>query len=131
MEVKAYMIVSIDSKSNTAIYEQLKAQIISGILRNDLKEGEQLPSVRQLSGDLEINMHTVSKAYKLLENQGFIKISKKKGAFIHWDIKALKITYEKEALLKEVHLQMMLYKHIYGNLEDIKKALEKMEVEDE
>ncbi len=121
------MIVSIDINSRTALYEQLKDQIISGILENKLTSGEQLPSVRQLSGELEINMHTVSKVYKILENEGFLMINKKKGAFVNVDKSKLKITYEKKALLKEIKLKMALFNNIYESTEEIKTVLREME----
>lgn len=78
------MIVNIDLDSPVAIYEQLKAQIIRGIFTGALETGEQLPSVRQLSADLGINMHTVNKVYKILENEGFLSINKKKEPLSIW-----------------------------------------------
>ena len=106
------MIVSIDVNSNVALYEQLKEQIIIGILDGFIDQGEQLPSVRQLASDLEINMHTVSKVYKILENEGFIMINKKKGAFVNRDEVKLKLAYEKAQLLKDIELKMKLYNNI-------------------
>lgn len=125
------MVVNININSSIPLYEQLKDQIISGILNNQIIEGEQLPSVRQLSGDLEINMHTVSKVYKILENEGFIRINKKKGAFINVDKNKLKLTYEKEQLLKEIKLKLMLYKNVHDSLNDINVWISKVEVKDE
>ena len=56
------MIVEIDFNSDEAIYIQLRNQIIIGIATERLREGETLPSVRQLADDIGINMHTVIKA---------------------------------------------------------------------
>ncbi len=125
------MIVSIDINSSIPLYEQLKNQIIVGILKSELKEGQQLPSVRQLSSDLDINMHTVSKVYKILENEGFIVINKKKGAFIHMDKSKLKLTYDKDQFLKEIQVKIMLYHEVYESLEAIKTIIVEEEDKDE
>ncbi len=61
------MIVKIDLESEKPIHKQLESAIKYGIITNQLKKGEQLPSVRALASDLGINMHTVNKAYKALE----------------------------------------------------------------
>lgn len=77
------MWLTIDLHSEIPIYTQIRDQIIQGILQNDLKNGEPLPSVRQLASDLGVNMHTVNKAYNLLKQEGFIQIHRQKGATIN------------------------------------------------
>ena len=77
------MILAIDFQSDTPIYIQLKQQIIACIARGALKEGEELPSVRQLAQDIGINLHTVNKAYSLLKDDGFILMDRRKGAVIN------------------------------------------------
>ncbi len=66
------MFLAIDFQSDTPIYMQLKHQIIAGIARGELKEGENLPSVRQLAQDIGINLHTVNKAYSLLKDGKYV-----------------------------------------------------------
>lgn len=119
------MIVNVDFNSDEAIYEQLKDQIMAGILNGSLENNFQLPSVRRLAGDLEINMHTVNKAYKILENEGFVTINKKKGAFVNMDIDRLSTHYDEEKLLKEMALKIMLYKKIGGNVEKLMNMIQK------
>lgn len=70
------MIVEIDFNSDEAIYIQLRNQIIIGIATERLREGETLPSVRQLADDIGINMHTVNKAYSVLKQEGFVKLDR-------------------------------------------------------
>ncbi len=60
------MIIEIDFNSDEALYLQLRNQIILGIATSRIREGDELPSVRQLAGDIGINMHTVNKAYTVL-----------------------------------------------------------------
>ncbi len=72
----------IDNKSGTPIYEQLytqiKAQIISGALRED----DALPSIRNLAKDLRISVITTRRAYDELEREGFLYTVAGKGCFV-------------------------------------------------
>ena len=74
------MILEVDFNSEEALYIQLRNQIIVGIATNRLKEGESLPSVRQLAESIGINMHTVNKAYTVLKQEGFVKVDRRRGA---------------------------------------------------
>ncbi len=80
------MILSIDFNSDEAIYMQLRNQIIFGIATEEIREGDSLPSVRQLAEDVGINMHTVNKAYSVLRSEGFLKLDRRYGAVIALDI---------------------------------------------
>lgn len=79
------MILEVDFNSEEALYIQLRNQIIVGIATNRLKEGESLPSVRQLAESIGINMHTVNKAYTVLRQEGFVKVDRRRGAVIAID----------------------------------------------
>ncbi len=76
------MIIKIDFNSDEAIYMQLRNQIIMGIAQDEIKDGESLPSVRQLADELGVNMHTVNKAYALLREDGYLKLDRRKGAVV-------------------------------------------------
>ena len=67
------MFTKIDMTSDTPIYQQLMENIIRGIAKQELTPGTQLPSVRTLADELEVNMHTVAKAYTLLKDKGLVK----------------------------------------------------------
>lgn len=79
------MFIKLSMESKEPLYSQLVNQIIEGIAQKELHPGENLPSVRSLAQDLGINLHTVNKAYKQLEQNGFILIQRQKGALIHPD----------------------------------------------
>ncbi len=64
------------------IYEQIKEQIKEAILSDDLKEGDSLPSIRQLAKDLKISVITTTRAYTDLEQEGFIAIQQGRGCFV-------------------------------------------------
>ncbi|MEE1032290.1 MAG: GntR family transcriptional regulator [Ruminococcus sp.] len=72
----------IDFNSDEAIYMQLCNQIILGIAKSYLREGDILPSVRQMADAIGINMHTVNKAYSVLRQEGIVTIDRRKGAVI-------------------------------------------------
>ena len=74
------MIIELNTSSDTPIYVQLRNQIVLGIGRGELKEGEGLPTVRQLAQDAGINVMTVNKAYGVLKAEGFIEIDRRHGA---------------------------------------------------
>ena len=68
--------------SSVPIYEQIKNAIKENILKNKVKEGEQLPSVRTLSKDLKVSILTVKKAYDELEEEGFVESRQGLGTFV-------------------------------------------------
>lgn len=90
------MYVEIDFNSDEAIYIQLRNQIIIGIATEEIKEGDTLPSVRQLAELIGINMHTVNKAYAVLRQEGFVKLDRRKGAVIALDVDKLQALKELE-----------------------------------
>lgn len=72
----------LDFHSRTPIYEQIKEQITSLIGQGLLKAGDQLPSLRQLSSELSVNINTIKRAFSDLESQGIIYSVAGKGSFI-------------------------------------------------
>lgn len=80
------MLIQIDFNSEEAFYIQLRNQIIVGIATAKIREGDILPSVRQMADTIGINMHTVNKAYSVLRQEGFVKVDRRKGAVIALDI---------------------------------------------
>lgn len=88
------MMIEIDFNSDEAIYLQLRNQIILGIARSQFREGDSLPSVRQLADTIGINMHTVNKAYTVLKQEGFVKVDRRKGAVIAIDIDKIRTMNE-------------------------------------
>ena len=88
------MVIKIDFNSEEAIYIQLTNQIIMGIATSRLREGDPLPSVRQLAETIGINMHTVNKAYSLLRQEGFGSIDRRRGAVISIDADKIKALEE-------------------------------------
>ncbi len=84
------MYLKIDFESEKPIYTQLMEQIVEGIALGHLKQGEPLPSVRQMAEDIGINLHTVNKAYSLLKAEGYIKLDRRKGAVVNLNFQQTK-----------------------------------------
>lgn len=76
------MLLNFDFSSDTPIYLQLRNQIVMGIGSGKLKQGDKLPTVRALAEESGINVMTVSKAYNLLKQEGYIITDRRKGATV-------------------------------------------------
>lgn len=74
------MVISINDASEIPIYQQIRNQIVLGISDGRLAPGEQLPTVRALAAEIGINSMTVSKAYALLKQEGYIYTDRRSGA---------------------------------------------------
>lgn len=74
--------MKIDNNSATPIYEQIYKQLLEYITTGLMQADDKLPSVRELSSSIHINPNTVVKAYRLLEEQGFIYSLPGKGSFV-------------------------------------------------
>ena len=121
------MTILIDNKSGAPIYEQiytqLKAQIISGSLRED----DALPSIRNLAKDLRISVITTKRAYDELEREGFIYTVAGKGCFVA--AKNVELLREENLKRIEAHLTEVVKLAASCNLsrQDILEMLDIME----
>lgn len=64
------------------IYRQLRDRVIASILDGSLKEGDAVPSVRQVAGEFRINPLTVLKAYQSLADEGLLDKRRGLGLFV-------------------------------------------------
>lgn len=74
--------IQLDYRDNRPVYEQIKEKIKELIILRALKENDKILSVREMSTALTINPNTILKAYKELENEGYIYSVKGKGYFV-------------------------------------------------
>jgi GntR family transcriptional regulator len=72
----------LDLHSGMPVYRQIMDQVRGGIASGALNAGDQLPTVRQLAVDLEINPNTVVRAYRELELGGLLETHQGTGTFI-------------------------------------------------
>ena len=76
------MRIWISKNSEVPIREQLVTQIVLGIVSNDLKEAERLPSTRELARRYDIHANTVSAAYRELAKRGWVEFRKGSGVYV-------------------------------------------------
>ena len=74
--------ITIDRDLEEPVYEQVAAQLRRLVSIGDLGPGTPLPSVRQLAGDLGVNLNTIARAYRLLQDEGFLTIRKRAGVAV-------------------------------------------------
>ena len=74
--------ISINTRDPRPIYLQIKESLCRLILTGAMREGERLPSVRELAGQLAINPNTIQRAYRELESEGFVYSMTGKGSFV-------------------------------------------------
>ncbi|MDS1003998.1 GntR family transcriptional regulator [Clostridium sporogenes] len=76
------MKILISNASEQPIYEQILLQIKAAIMQGELKEGEILPSIRNLAKEVGVSVITTKRAYEELEKEGFVETVKGKGTFV-------------------------------------------------
>ena len=117
------MIIEIDFNSDEALYLQLRNQIILGIATSRIREGDELPSVRQLAGDIGINMHTVNKAYTVLRQEGFVKVDRRRGAVVSIDADRMEtvkeLRKELEVILAKVSCKNISKEEVHALIDEI------------
>ncbi|NVJ60239.1 MAG: GntR family transcriptional regulator [Gammaproteobacteria bacterium] len=85
---------------NQPIYRQLRDKVIASILDQELKEGDALPSVRQVSADFQLNPITVSKAYQELVDEELVEKRRGVGMFIQSGARNRLLTKERSQFLE-------------------------------
>lgn len=76
------MLIRIDADSQAAIYDQVAASVRADIVAGRLIQGDRLPAAREVADALEINVHTVLRAYQQLRDEGLIDLRRGRGAVI-------------------------------------------------
>ncbi|RXA73117.1 GntR family transcriptional regulator [Enterococcus casseliflavus] len=112
----ADFVVRINKASSKPYYEQLVLSIKEDILNGVLTAGDQVPSVREMAKHLLMNPNTISKAYKVLENEQVLVTIKGKGTFVKVtedlprdEIRILQVKERlKELVIEARHLQISM-----------------------
>jgi GntR family transcriptional regulator len=93
-------IVSIDPRDKTPIYAQLERGLRAAVATSRLKQGDQLPTVRQLAVELQVNANTVARVYADLERAGVIETRRGVGSFVSTSADKARSPREHEKRLK-------------------------------
>ena len=76
------MFLSVDASDKRPLYKQVIDGVKELIARGVLREGMPLPSVRQVAGDLGVNLNTIAVAYRELQDEGFVNVRHGAGAVV-------------------------------------------------
>lgn len=76
------MKILILNTSEIPLYQQIKDQIKDAILKEELKEGDALPSIRAFANDLKVSVLTIRRVYEELEQEGFVVSQVGIGTFV-------------------------------------------------
>ena len=76
------MKILISNTSDSPLYQQIKDQIKDAILKEELVEGDALPSIRAFANDLKVSVLTIRRVYEELEQEGFITSQVGIGTFV-------------------------------------------------
>jgi GntR family transcriptional regulator len=79
------MLLRIDPGESAPLHEQLAAALRAAIAAGEVAPGERLPSARELARDLDVNMHTVLRAYATLRDEGLLDLRRGRGAVVRRD----------------------------------------------
>lgn len=117
---------TIDMRSRVPIYEQLMTKLKELIVHEVWKEDEKLPSVRSLAQDLTINPNTIQKAYRALEQDGYIYSIPGKGSFV---APVKKEVSEERMMVLKKELERVVGEILFLGVskEDVIRLIEKME----
>jgi GntR family transcriptional regulator len=103
----------LDLKSGVPFHRQIVDQIRYGIASHRLMPGEQLPTVRELAVNLQVNPNTVRKAYSELEILGILDTQQGTGTFVS-DQQVEISPDEKQRMLQQICDELVARGHQYG-----------------
>lgn len=108
---------------NLPIYIQIMNYIKKELMIEEIKVGERLPSVRELSSKLRVNPNTIQRAYTELEREGLVFTQRGMGTFATEDIEKIQILKKNMAknLLNEFIIEM---KSLNFTIEEIKSSID-------
>lgn len=93
--------MTLEWKEDQPIYRQLRDKVAAQILTGSLKEGESLPSVRNVAVELQINPLTASRAYQELVDEALVEKRRGLGMFIVKGARSKLLTLEKKRFLEQ------------------------------
>jgi GntR family transcriptional regulator len=106
------MFVHLNPNSGMPIYRQLFQQLRQRIVSGQLAPNEQLPSVRDLSAELKINLLTVAKVYQLLESEGLVETRRGLGTFVLGGNETRSLTQKRKLIVDAVEQVVAEAQHL-------------------
>lgn len=115
--------ITLSYQSGQPIYEQIAEQIKFHVMKEYLKPGDLIPSVRKMALEIGVTPNTVAKAYQELERQGVIQTIPGKGTFIAEKTKSYVNKAQLEKIQGAIKCQLVELKLMGFSKEDIWKLL--------
>ncbi|GLY04340.1 MULTISPECIES: GntR family transcriptional regulator [Actinoplanes] len=101
------MLFRVDVAATEPLADQIAAQVRGALMRGELSPGERLPAARELADLLDVNLHTVLRAYGRLRDEELIELRRGRGAVIRGDADAARLRLVELArhFVREAHRQ--------------------------
>ena len=114
----------IDERSTKPIYRQIIDQVRYGLATGQLREGDALPTIREVSVDTRVNRNTIAKAYALMEQEGLISTRVGKGSFISADAPAHGRARSREILRDRIDDLLGLARSFHIERDELEKLID-------
>src|SRR5215475_15850220 len=75
-------IITVDLNASVSVYRQIADAMRHLLVNGGLRPGDQVPTVRQVAIDLGVNFNTVAQAYRILEDEGWLELKRRRGATV-------------------------------------------------
>ena len=121
--------IQVDLKSRIPLYLQIVQSVKNDVISGSLQANDKLPSVRELSAELIINPNTIHKAFRMLEQEGFIYSLPGKGNYI-MELKNAKVKEQQEQALKEIAVAVERAYRLGVSRDEICSYLERVQKEE-
>ena len=113
------MRISLNHHSGDPLYRQVVEAIRLRIAKGEFEAGEQLPSIRDLAAQLQINSRTVVKAYEELDRAGLVVMQQGRGVFVASNRAALPAN-ERRKRLRELTVKLLVEaRQVGSNLDEV------------
>jgi len=119
------VLIRVDTQSPDPIYEQIVLQVKGSVARGELREGDRLPSVRELAREISLNPNTVIRAYEALERDGIILRRQGAGCFVTGRTSALNRGERSRQLSGLLKRSVTEAFHLGFTADEVREALER------
>ena len=122
--------IQLNFRDSKPIYEQVEDGIRKLVVNNLIAADEKLPSVRELASKYALNPNTISRAYRELEEQGYIYTLNGKGTFVAAnekvnDMRNEELLQQFDELVKELSFLMVPAEQLVERVSNVKMVMER------
>ncbi|HEY3298351.1 MAG TPA: GntR family transcriptional regulator [Armatimonadota bacterium] len=118
------MIIRIDTTSAVPVYAQIVQQVKRAIAVGALKPGDSIDSLRETAAKLRVNPLTVSKAYKLLEQDGLLESKQGLGSFVASNVAIPTEEFKRDCVSAGLDMVFSDASHLGMNGQELRNLIE-------